>query len=82
MLNNVMFIFKLPANLENHSFTQVYRFSALPLSCIPSSYMRLANMSPFTDTTQYCLKTPQDSAQAQNRQKSSEKSITNATISS
>lgn len=35
MLNNVMFIFKLPANLENHSFTQLYCFSALPLSCIP-----------------------------------------------
>lgn len=35
MLNNVMFIFKLPAKLENHSFTQLYRFSALPLSYIP-----------------------------------------------
>lgn len=53
MLNDVMFIFKLPANLEDQSFTQLYGFTALPLSCFPFIYARLINVFHFTDIITY-----------------------------
>lgn len=59
MLNHILLIFKLPTNLENHLFTELYCYSALPLLLHPIYLMqRLINISPFTDTIRFCLKLP------------------------